>query len=454
MSRQTGVLLACLAVFAWVTHPLIADSKMTDSDSRAAISVLSARWGHAVQRRDLALGDLVSTEGRAHYEALRDLALTADARELESLHPAEQLQVLLLRHLALSDRLQEMSASEILYFSVSEGLLGMDLRSSDVLREIVVEGDRAHGRLDKFGSSARPDRGQQTFVREDGVWRVDLKGEHERQQVDFERFVERAGLATSEASFFVLEMRLGRKITSADLVGPLSAARSNTNQSSRPPSPKARDILRLVAIRHALDATDPRAVTIEDRAESLRSVLLVGDAIPGHDRVLIERIGRDSVTLSTPTGLFELRLEENGPRLGQRLRRSRNGNPVREPTLVEIAQLGQDRAGLMAQWRNVGLRDRALLLQQGTLTPLLPDVATASSRLLGLRVENRVNSSFWHQIGLEPEDIVTTVNGEALDSLDAWQRLLIVAEEAQSITIALLRGGRPIRYQTRTIPAR
>ncbi len=110
--------------------------------------------------------------------------------------------------------------------------------------------------------------------------------------------------------------------------------------------------------------------------------------------------------------------------------------------------------GLMAQWRNVGLRDRGLLLQQATLIPLLPDVAETSSRLLGLRVERRTNASFWHQIGLEPRDVVTEVNGKALDSLGAWQRLLTAAEEEQSITIALNRDGRSIQYQTRTIPPR
>jgi len=125
-----------------------------------------------------------------------------------------------------------------------------------------------------------------------------------------------------------------------------------------------------------------------------------------------------------------------------------------ESTLLEIAALGENRAGLMAQWRNVGLRDRALLLQQGILAPILPEAAEASSRLLGLRVEHRTNASFWHQIGLEPRDVLTAVNGQALDSFSAWQRLLTVAEEEQSITIALRRDGRSIHYQTRTIPPR
>jgi len=449
-----GAVVACLMGIALLTIPLIGESRIADSDARDAVSARSAEWVRAVHRRDPMLGDLVSPDGRALYGELRGLALSADPAQLETLHPKEQLQVLFLRHLAGGDRLQGMSESEILHFAVSEGLLGMDLRSSDVLRDVVVEGDRAHGTLFKFGLSERPDRGRQTFVRIDGVWRVDLTGEHERQRSDFEHFVKRSGLPTNEATFFVLEMRLGRKITPPDLVGPLSPARLIPNRPSLRPSRAAQDVLRLVAIRHALDGSDPRAVTIEDRVESLRSVLATGEAVPGHENVYVERIDTNAVYLSTPAGRLELRLEPKGPRLGHPHGRSRTTTAVLESTLLEIAELGEKRSGLMAQWRNVGLRDRALLLQQGSLTPILPDAAEASSRLLGLRVDRRADASFWHQIGLEPQDVLMAVNGQPLDSLGAWQRLLTVAEEEQSITIALRRDGRSIQYQTRTIPPR
>ena len=183
-------------------------------------------------------------------------------------------------------------------------------------------------------------------------------------------------------------------------------------------------------------------------------MLVGGEAVPGHEQVFVKRIGADSVHLSTPEGPLKLGLERKGPGLGHQRGRSRTESPVVESTLLEIAALGEGRAGLMAQWRNVGLRDRALLLQQGTLTPVLPDAAKASSRLLGLRVDRRVNASFWHQIGLEPGDVLTAVNGQPLDSLGDWQRLVTVAEEEQLITIALRRDGRSILYQTRTIPPR
>jgi len=454
VSRRVGAVFACLAVLALVTVPLIGASRIAESDARDAVSALSAEWVRAVHRRDPALGELVSADGRAFYGELRDLALSADSAQLETLHPTVQLQVLFLRHLAVGGRLQEMSESGILHFAVSQGLLGMDLRSSDVLRDVVIEGDRAHGTLYKFGLSERPDRGRQTFVRIGGVWRVDLKGEHERQRADFEYFEKRSGLPSNEATFFVLEMRLGRKITPADLGGPLSPARLISDRASPQPSRAARDVLRLVAIRYALDGKDPRAATIEDRVESLRSVLVSGEVVPGHENVYVERIGANSIYLSTPTGRLELPLEAKGPGLSHQRSRSRIATPVVESTLLEIATLGEKRSGLMAQWRNVGLRDRALLLQQGTLTPILPDGAEASSRLLGLRVDRRMNASFWHQIGLEPRDVLTAVNGQPLDSFDAWQSLLTAAEEEQSITIALRRDGRSIHYQTRTIPPR
>ena len=454
MSHRKGIVQACLATLALVIIPLTGDSRIAERDSRDAIAAVSSQWVRAVHRRDPALGAFVSADGRAHYETLRDLALFADPVQLETLHETEQLQVLFLRHLTDRDRLQNMSDSEILHFSVSQGLLGMDLRSTDVLRDIVVAGNRAHGTLYKFGSLDRPDHGRQTFVREGGVWRVDLTGERERQKSDFEGFVSRSGLATSEATFFVLEMRLGRKVTATDLVGSLSAPNPTPTQSSPRSSRNIRDTLRLVAIRHAIDGEGPSAVTVEDRVESLRSVLRDGEALPDYEGVFVEKIGADTVLLSTQTGSVELRLEVSGPGLGDRQGRPRKEAPDLDSTLLEIASLGENRAGLMAQWRNVGLRGRALLLQQGTLVPVVPDVSRSSRRLLGLRVERRANASFWHQIGLEPQDVVTEVNGRALDSLDAWQRLLTVAEEEESITIALRRDGGTIHYQTRTIRPR
>ena len=109
--------------------------------------------------------------------------------------------------------------------AVERQWIGQDLRRSDALREVVVEGDTATGRLYKFGREDRPDRGRQYFIRENGEWRVDLRGERERLQMDFESFVARSGLAPSEAAFFILETRLLRKVTPADFVAPASGPR-------------------------------------------------------------------------------------------------------------------------------------------------------------------------------------------------------------------------------------
>ena len=107
MSRRMGAVVAGLAVLVWVTIPLVGASRIADSDARDAVSALSAEWVRAVHRRDPMLGNLVSADGRAFYGELRDLALSADSAQLEALHPTVKLQVLFLRHLTVSGRLQE-----------------------------------------------------------------------------------------------------------------------------------------------------------------------------------------------------------------------------------------------------------------------------------------------------------------------------------------------------------
>ena len=101
----------------------------------------------------------------------------------------------------------------------------------------------------------------------------------------------------------------------------------------------------------------------------------------------------------------------------------------------------------MAQWRNVGLRGRPQLLQQTWLTP----VHRANGRMLGLAVRKLVEGSFWHQIGLEENDLLTTLNGLPIDSTLAWREVLRAAEDDLEIAIEVGRAGKTLRFRTRTI---
>jgi hypothetical protein len=243
------------------------------------VAEAAARWVAAVHRQEPAFVELMSRDARAYYPRLREHALRAEARSLQSLPFDEQLQVLFLRHLASPDALASMDEEELILFAREQGLFGMNLRSHDTLEEIRVEGDRAQGRLAKFGRLDRLESGLQYLVREGGVWKVELRGEQERSVLDFAAFVKRSGLDEAEAAFFLLEMRLMRKVTSRDLDPPGASPRAARRLAPAAQS-AALPPLRLIALREAVGVALPPAATLEDRAESLRYVLEPGDALP------------------------------------------------------------------------------------------------------------------------------------------------------------------------------
>ena len=105
----------------------------------------------------------------------------------------------------------------------------------------------------------------------------------------------------------------------------------------------------------------------------------------------------------------------------------------------------------MAQWRNVGLRARPQLLQQGWL---VPEFAPGHETMLGLRVRKLVEGSFWHQLGLAEGDLLERVNGGPIDSMDRWQELLRAAETDQKISVVVLRDGQRRRFHIKTVPPR
>lgn len=445
---RTGFALAASALVLLAGLFFTATRDRSDSvRDESAVVGLASRWVASVAARDPALVELLDTSAADYYERLRDVALHGDVTVLEALAPTDQLQALFLRLTVDLNELEEMSGRQILLKAVHERWIGQDLRRTDEIRELVVTGDAATGRLYKFGQEDRPDRGRQYFRRENGEWRVELRGERERLQQDFEAFVARSGLGPSEAAFFILETRLLRKVRIADFVPPLADRGTAILGNSVPKNRATTPQLRIVAVRESPD--DPRltAVTLEDREGSLRSVLSTGDTVGDENGYRLLRIEGDRAWLERDGAEFALDLDRRGPPLDQRPR-ARDASAT-EISLLEQARLGEYREGLMTQWRNVGLRGRPQLLQQAWL---VPEIGEKRDTLLGLRVRKLVENSFWHQIGLAEGDLVERVNGVALDSMARWQELLRSAGGDQEISVIVERDGRTLRFQTETVP--
>ena len=104
---------------------------------------------------------------------------------------------------------------------------------------------------------------------------------------------------------------------------------------------------------------------------------------------------------------------------------------------------------MMSQWRNMGLRGRPQLLQQGSL---VPQVIPGRDVISGLRVGRILPGSFWDQMGLSEGDVIEQVNNKKMDSIMRWREFMNIAESAQEISLVVERGGEQIRLIIRTIP--
>jgi type II secretory pathway component PulC len=448
MSSIRPISLVAVTLSVMLLAATQAGFAVASSQNVAEVERVAKRWVKAMSSRDPEAFDLLSLSSQEEFRRVRQLAAGANLAELERLPMVEQLLVLLLRGLAGTEESRSLDDREMFMFALDQGLLGASLRSADELNEVSISSDSARGRLYKFGLDSRPDAGHQYFVRESGRWRVTLEGEYERMQREFSAFVSRTQLPEAEAVFFILEMRLMRKVTMAD-IGPSVVAVREDAVPEMTAAESAGSALRLVSVRHSMNIDVPAAVTIEDRVESLRYVLEPGDTLPGIRYLRLVEVATDSATFETSSGRTTMHLKREGPPLNQRLRPVLSDGS--QPALIDIARLGAQREGMMAQWRNTGLRDRPLLLQQGQLVPVY---GAEGEGMRGLRVRARVESSFWHQIGLAPGDLLTVVNGRAIDSMGDWRDLIEIAQEELDITLTLERDATLLTYQTRTIEPR
>lgn len=447
-SLLTAGLLTVALVAQLAPGPVLGD---TTPQAEQDIATAMASWTAAVvDKHGAELAPLVDSQSLAYYLRIKELALTGAPAEVASLAETDQLQVMFFRLMIEEPRLEKMTAPQLLAFAVDNGFIGMELRRSDTLGQIQLTGDRASGRLYKFGREDRPDRYRQYFVREQGIWRVSLQGERERLAGGFDDFVQRSGLSRSEAAFLILELRLMRKVDPADFLVPAGGT-VNVSQGrvANSVALEAHDRYRLVAVRLPESLQGRPAATIDDLATGLKSVLQPGEHIPGHPQLTLHQVAADHASFRAVDGAaggLVLQLDRND-------RLSRRGAAAKGAgTLLDEAKLGANYAGqMMTQWRNLGLRGRPQLLQQAWLTPDFGDVNDADKSMQGLRVRQVQPASFWHQIGLQDGDLLKEFNGLAIDGLDAWKAVLAMAESRQELRVRVQRYGNELVFHTLTV---
>ena len=443
-----SLMMAALLAFATASGA----SLPADSSVQQGIRQVMSAWINAAHKGDKsAVAALLDDAGHRYFHDIRELALHGTVKELAELHEVDQLQALFFRLMIDGDELAAMDVQAMVAFALDNGLIGMELRRSDVLSELEIDGDHASGRLLKLGQSSRPDPYRQYFVRENESWRVSIRGERERLEGEFDSFVGRSGIARSEATLLILELRLMRKVSLEDLhpgtVAPGAGRGGGSPGAQDSNSPQHR--YRLVTVRLPESLVGEPAITVDDRYTGLKYVLRKGQAIPHYPQYTLGAINRKSAIFLASGDGQRVSLElDDGASLDRTPRLP--GSTV--PSLVDQVQLGAAYDDLMmAQWRNIGLRGRAQLLQQAWLTPEFEAVTALGRAMRGLKVRQLVPSSFWQQLGLEEGDLLQEINGLSIDSLDAWKAALELAGSRQELTVKLVRQGNELVYRASTV---
>jgi general secretion pathway protein C len=188
-------------------------------------------------------------------------------------------------------------------------------------------------------------------------------------------------------------------------------------------------------------------VVVEDR-QSQQSLYRVGEEIPGagklvavlKDSAIIERHGH-RVALKFPKN--ELSAPPTTPRFPMprvpNFRREFGRRPRPQAFNPNVTDLGNNRYAMSRATVNGSLQHLSELFTQ---IRAVPDIV--NGRTVGFAVSEIEPGSIFDQMGLEDDDVVTNVNGQALNDPARAMQMLNLVREQRSISVKVLREGKPV----------
>jgi len=220
----------------------------------------------------------------------------------------------------------------------------------------------------------------------------------------------------------------------------LFGARLAGEQGEGPPSPED-----LVAVETKLPlellgtvASELESLSnaaIMDRGSRKHQVVFVGDTLEGHPKVRVVGIRRATVFLQNGAKRERLDLHEEGeqarsptpPRARSRrtAARSKADGRRRNSIADRIEQLQKQAGG----------RTTASLYSQARIVP-----EWSEGEMVGVRLNQVKPGSLYEKLGIESGDVITALNGIAIDSPQASSRLLSEFTQAEEFTIELQDG--------------
>ncbi len=144
------------------------------------------------------------------YVEMRDLALTAPRKELEKRSLIDRLHTLTLRYVLAPPRLEEMTPTEIVAYSVDTGLIGQGTLQLQELEDIKIHGDVAEATVTSDGNQSEF---TYEFVRDDEGWRINLIVVLDAANERFVDLIAKEGITETAFIFDTIEVITGQRPT-------------------------------------------------------------------------------------------------------------------------------------------------------------------------------------------------------------------------------------------------
>lgn len=202
-------------------------------------------------------------------------------------------------------------------------------------------------------------------------------------------------------------------------------------------APDTRLRLTLSGIFASEDESEARAIIGDERGKE--QSYAIGDSLPGNvklsaihsDRVILERNGRYET----------LRLPRDRKGGGVPAVSHRNARPVaRNNSAV-------DRNAALQRYKSEIKKNPSSFMNYVRATP-----ARENGQFIGFRLQAGRQRGVLNELGLQPGDIVTGINGIAIDNPAKGMEAMRALGEGQNVNVTLLRGGEEVSMNF-TLPA-
>lgn len=115
-------------------------------------------------------------------------------------------------------------------------------------------------------------------------------------------------------------------------------------------------------------------------------------------------------------------------------------SPQQMPAPVFVPpQMAQGAVDFSKIQQQLGVSDPAELMRQVSAMPVMEN-----GRMTGVRLSGGPNAALIGQLGLQPTDVVTSINNVPLDSMARATQVVDTLKNANRVTVTVMRNGKPV----------